>query len=464
LPAKVNQYLIFDNSSLSQDIDVKFGSFESDVHLYVIPMKGSSVKQPKMPSATHYSWHSSLERGGGTNKLRISTADKEYCTNCKYLVLLKSQVPTKVDFTLTRVSDSDVVEIIENKSISDMLKTNESQKYYYDVPYDDYKFTIDITTISGNIDFYYGKTLMLNDQNAIYKFPFQSNEEFFTVKFGPAKNLVKQWLGIPERRYMMVRAKKDSSYRMIVRRDNMLSTIDPKEIRHSSLGKEGSHWYVHRMDQDSYLDVEFTLKNILNMSFEILAKSMGQLGDVIHVYYCNSKDDYMKRDFSYQLPRLGLSVIRNKIYFKIPVRKGIAVIKISNIFDHPMFYSLLLNVDGKREMKTLTPQLGSVDQNQSQVYTFHSRTKGYLNIDFSNCLGTTQAHFAIKKDLLTEKDKDLNWKTLIDENMQLTKVHVGRNDLVYLKYTKLDPEGETRLNGPSVFSFMSYIRYIFLGQ
>jgi len=62
--------------------------------MYIVPMKedinrtkeGKKVN-PLMPSPKHYTWYSSLESGGGTNKLRISADHKQYCKNCKYLAL-----------------------------------------------------------------------------------------------------------------------------------------------------------------------------------------------------------------------------------------------------------------------------------------------------------------------------------------------------------------------------------------
>lgn len=159
LKSKLNQYLIFDNGSLKQDINFKFGSRTSDVRVYIIPMQGdSTTKNKTMPTEKHYVWHASLEPNGGTNKLRISQNDKKFCANCKYLVLLKCDYDTKVDLVLSRVSDTDLIQIIDNKYVVDSLRKGESQKYYYEIDSAENKFTIDIQIISGAVTFLYGKT------------------------------------------------------------------------------------------------------------------------------------------------------------------------------------------------------------------------------------------------------------------------------------------------------------------
>jgi len=114
------------------------------------------------------------------------------------------------------------------------LKKDEYQKYYYEVESNENKFTIDIQILTGNITFYYGKTMTFNDSSAAYKFLFQSNEEFFTVKFGGSATFIRKWLKLAERRYFMVKAEKNSSYRIIVRRDEMMSALKPSELRYSS--------------------------------------------------------------------------------------------------------------------------------------------------------------------------------------------------------------------------------------
>lgn len=149
-------------------------------------------------------------------------------------MLVKCDKDTKADMVLSRVSDTDVIEMIENRPVMDYLAIGESQKYAYDVDANEDKFTIDIQILHGNVTFYYGKTPVLNDQTAIYKFPYQSSEEFFTVKFGSVNNIIRKFISVPERRYMMVTAVKDSSYRIIIRRDQMLSTISGHQLRYSS--------------------------------------------------------------------------------------------------------------------------------------------------------------------------------------------------------------------------------------
>lgn len=119
-------------------------------------------------------------------------------------------------------------------------------------------------------------------------------------------------------------------------------------------------------------------------------------------------------------------------------------------------------------MKTLSPTLGYVDFNKPQIYQFHSQTKGYLNLEFDNCLGNTTALYAVKKQ--NEKDSELKWKTLIDKNMQLSKVAINPNNVVYYKFEKKedqhmttqehnkeDKDKSTQLNGPNIFEFMSFI-------
>lgn len=148
------------------------------------------------------------------------------------------------------------------------------------------------------------------------------------------------------------------------------------------------------MDTDSTIDVEFELKNILNMNYDLVKTALENLKDAIHVFFANSREEYMKKSFSYEMPRLHISRIRNKVYFSIPVRKGIAVIKITNKFVHPIFYSLLLNIDGRAEMHTLVPTLGYVEANKQQVYSFKAKYTGYLNIDFDSCLGKVVVMYA----------------------------------------------------------------------
>jgi hypothetical protein len=161
------------------------------------------------------------------------------------------------------------------------------------------------------------------------------------------------------------------------------------------------------------------------------------------------------------LPKIHQSSIRNRVYFSIKPKKGIMVIKISNIYSHPMFYSVLLNINGKKEMKMLAPTLGYVDKSISQTYTFMSRKKGYLNIDFNKCFGDTKSLYAIQKD--GQKEAELSWKVLQDANLELSRIRVAKDDNVWLRFQP-DSRGENPTFGddyskqvPSVYNFMSYV-------
>lgn len=73
-----------------------------------------------------------------------------------------------------------------------------------------------------------------------------------------------------------------------------------------------------------------------------------------------------------------LSRVRNKVFFTVPTTKaGIVVIKISNIYEHPMFYSVQVSSKGMREMKTKTPIYGQVDFFLPEYYRMPVRKQGY---------------------------------------------------------------------------------------
>jgi len=60
-------------------------------------------------------------------------------------------------------------------------------------------------------------------------------------------------------------AEKDSEYRIIVRKDNMVTTIVPGRLMYSSLPMDDNHYYFHNVKEgEKALEVEFELKNILN--------------------------------------------------------------------------------------------------------------------------------------------------------------------------------------------------------
>ena len=123
--------MIFDSGSVKNEINIKFGSRDSNVHVYVITLTNYLAKSHKMPSPKNYFWYSSLDINGGTNKLKISSNDNNYCLKCKYLVLLKSDKPARVDLALTISDKNDIInffQIIENKYVVDYLKKDEKQK------------------------------------------------------------------------------------------------------------------------------------------------------------------------------------------------------------------------------------------------------------------------------------------------------------------------------------------------
>lgn len=164
------------------------------------------------------------------------------------------------------------------------------------------------------------------------------------------------------------------------------------------------------------------------------------------------------------MPKLHQSSIRNRVYFSIKPKKGIMVIKISNIYSHPMFYSVLLNINGKKEMKMMSPTLGYVDPGHPQTYSFMSKKKGYLNIDFNRCFGQTDSIYAIQKE--GEKYGDLKWKVLQDSNLALSKVKVAKDDMIWLRFSQTERQKDStadseadaqRTSVPSVYNFMSYV-------
>ena len=87
------------------------------------------------------------------------------------------------------------------------------------------------------------------------------------MRFGNSDTFFRKWLRLAEHRYFRVFAEKNSQYRIMVRSDEMITHLEANQLRYSSLAVSDNHYYVHPMDTDTVIDVEFELKNVLNLNF-----------------------------------------------------------------------------------------------------------------------------------------------------------------------------------------------------
>lgn len=362
------------------------------------------------PSASNYTWKSTISHAGGISVLKIPASDPNYCIECTYIgfvdTLQNGQITLLVDV------EHENMPIALSPGINFPFQLSaKSQKLFRLYNPDSSIMGMTISMLSGYVDIYISSTADVSTTSYKEKFSLENNTASNkSLVISPSKYDITT---AHEYFVLVVNARIDpSSFMLSVSKNSDRTPIEVGISKFVTLApQESTDFFYTPNKEENVFEVKLEIKQVVDDKY--IDDVLRDLIKYIDVYTLSSTGE------KHLLKSKSSSVYNNIIRIQFDITSNTQATFLLHLYN-PVDSSVSLTVEmthaGYKLMSLNNYTVDHIEGKDSLIYEAYSIPEKFLFVDLRICLGDVKISFYQSDYENINKDQPVEYKTIKDAN------------------------------------------------